>query len=151
MTKMDVKRIGKNFGYFARSLPKMEEHEYCQRARAILEHHFDNHENCGDWCKRRRLSQEEALASERYYRCKTKDKDLYDALSPIVNKYITLQRLKEIAHGMDTNANESINNTISYFAPKKQSILCHKISSNSNWNCHWDCFRRISSILLPRL
>ena len=48
MMKMDVKRIGKNFGYLARSLPKLKEEEYCQKSMAVLEHHFDNHEHCGD-------------------------------------------------------------------------------------------------------
>ena len=41
MTKMDVKRIGKNFGYMAQSLPKMSEDLYCQAAKAVLEHHFN--------------------------------------------------------------------------------------------------------------
>ena len=123
MTKMDVKRLGKNFGYMARNLSRMSEDLYCHAARAVLEHHFDNHEYCGDWCKRKRLSAEAAAASQRYYRCKTKDKALYDALLPILNKYISFERLKEIAHGMDTNANESINNTISYFAPKNR-VYC---------------------------
>jgi hypothetical protein len=31
--------------------------------------------------------------------------------------------LKEVAHGMDTNVNESINNTVSYFAPKNR-VYC---------------------------
>ena len=123
MTKMDVKRIGKNFGYMARSLPKLPEELYCQTANAVLEHHFDNHEHCGSWCPRKRLSAAARAASDRYYRCKEKDKELYVALSAIVSKYTTLSRLKEIAHGMDTNANESINNTISYFAPKNR-VYC---------------------------
>ena len=123
MTKMDVKRIGKNFGYMARSLPKMREDQYCQAAKAVLEHHFDNHQYCADWCRRKLLTPEAAAASQRYYRCKTKDGDLYQALASIVDKYITFNRLKEIAHGMDTNANESINNIISYFAPKNR-VYC---------------------------
>ena len=89
----------------------------------MLEHHFDNHQFCGEWCKRKRLTAEAAAANERYYRCKTKDKALYDALLTIVGKYISFHRLKEIAHGMDTNANESINNTISYFPPKNH-VYC---------------------------
>jgi hypothetical protein len=114
MTKMDVKRLGKNFGYMARSLPKLQPEQYCLTAKAVLEHHFDNHMHCGEWCRRRLMSPEQQAASERYYRSKTKDAELYKTLSSIVDKYITQTRLEEIAHGMDTNANESINNTISY-------------------------------------
>jgi hypothetical protein len=130
MTGMDVKRLGKNYGYRARALPKMKETDYCAAATAVLEHHFDNHQHCGDWCKRRLLSAE-AKNSKRFYRCKKKDAMLYKHLSDIVAKYTTstLETLKEIAHGVDTNANESINNTISYFAPKNRvycaTVLLH--------------------------
>ena len=64
MTKMDVKRLGKNFGYMARHLPGMEEAWYCHAAKAVLEHHFDNHTNCGSWCRRKGLSTEAAAASQ---------------------------------------------------------------------------------------
>jgi hypothetical protein len=46
MTRMDSTRIAKNYGYFIRTLPTLQEDEYVQRARCVLEHHFDNHEFC---------------------------------------------------------------------------------------------------------
>jgi hypothetical protein len=125
MTKVDAKRIGKNFGYFLRSLSSMSEDEYCYAAKAVLEHHFDNHEHCRGWCKRRNMSEEEKQTSIRFYRSKENKDDamLYEKLSQIVSKYITLPRLIEVAHGMDTNCNESLNNTISYFSPKNR-VFC---------------------------
>ena len=50
MTKMDVKRLGKNFSYSVRCLPDTGECNYVSRVEASLLHHFDIHTNCGDWC-----------------------------------------------------------------------------------------------------
>jgi hypothetical protein len=50
ITKMDVRRLGKNYGYMARTLPHLTEDQYCFAAKAVLEHHFDNHVYCGNWC-----------------------------------------------------------------------------------------------------
>jgi hypothetical protein len=123
MTKMDVRRIRKNFGYMVKTLSKRDESEYESAGRAVIEHHFDNHEHCGAWCRRKWMTKQQREASERFYRCKVKDAKLYSILNEIVSKYITTARLKEIAHGMDTNMNESLNNMISYFAPKNR-VYC---------------------------
>jgi hypothetical protein len=56
MTRMDSTRIGKNFGYMIRTLKTMEESEYVNAASAVIEHHFDNHEHCGQWCRRRTMT-----------------------------------------------------------------------------------------------
>jgi hypothetical protein len=43
---------------------------------------------------------------------------LFDELLVILEPFVSLQGLKEVAHGWDTNPNESMNNTIAWFAPK---------------------------------
>ena len=40
-----------------------------------------------------------------------------------IARFITLEALKELAHSMDTCANESFNNTVSWVAPKNK-VLC---------------------------
>jgi hypothetical protein len=121
MTKMDATRIGKNFSYMVRQFTRMDESRYCDAAKAVLEHHFDNHAYCGGWCPRRR----NPTMSNRgyYYRCKTKDAKLYVKLQEILERFITPERLKEVAHGMDTQCNESFNNTFSWLAPKNK-VYC---------------------------
>jgi hypothetical protein len=121
---MDVQRLGKNMGYMIESLNKMDETNYCKAGRAVLEHHFDNHKHCGNWCKQKGMTALQLSQSSRYYWSKMKDKDLYDELNRLIECFISFKRLKEVAHGMDTNdMNESINNMISYFAPKNQ-VYC---------------------------
>jgi hypothetical protein len=47
MTRMDSTRIGKNFGYTARTLKDRPKEEFEEAAKAVLEHHFDCHSYCG--------------------------------------------------------------------------------------------------------
>ena len=121
VTKCDVIRLGKNFAYMMRTLKYRDESEYVDAGKAVVEHHFDCHDFCGDWCKRSKQTAEQRLQSKKYYRCKTKDGKLYSALNNIIARFITLEALKEIGHGGDTQVNESLNNTISWLAPKNKT------------------------------
>jgi hypothetical protein len=78
---------------------------------------------CGQWCPRKRLTPQQLLDNERYYRCKTKDAKLYQILKGIFDLFVSLDRLQEVAHGVDTQVNESFNNTASWFAPKNK-VYC---------------------------
>jgi len=130
MTRMDATRIGKNFGYMARSLKGTPPEGFVDKGKAVLEHHFDNHEYCGTWCARQNESVERRAATKKYYRCKTKDAKLYCLLEGILSNYITFERLSDIAHGMDTNCCEAFNNFMTWFAPKNK-VCC---GSRSLWN-----------------
>jgi hypothetical protein len=124
MNRMDSTRLGKSFGYMIRQLRNLREDQYCDSAKAVLEHHFDCHTYCGQWCPRRHLTQAQLEASDRYYRSKTKDAALYTILSEkIMARFITLERLKEVGHSMDTQVNESFNNTVAWIAPKNK-VYC---------------------------
>jgi hypothetical protein len=81
-------------------------------AKAVLEHHFDNHEHCGPWCRRKMMSMEEQESTGRYYCNKKNDAALYEELNRLTERFISIDKLREVAHGMDTNVNESSNNTI---------------------------------------
>ena len=80
MTKMDVKRLGRNFSYFIRTLNKLDEKDYESKAQAVLLHHFDDHTHCGDWCNRKLQIAEEKQSKDRYYRDKLKDAELFAVL-----------------------------------------------------------------------
>jgi hypothetical protein len=120
MTRMDSIRIGKNFGYMARTLTRRPEEEYVDAAKACLEHHFDNHEYCGDWCKRKHETEEERNKLIKYYRCKDKDAKLYALLASKIDRFVTHERLVEMAHDLDTNMNEAFNAICTWFAPKNK-------------------------------
>ena len=139
LTGMDVRRLSKNFAFMARKLQYLDtDAAIVSAGKAVLEHHFDNHEHCGDWCKRKKDLEEQrqeaaaAAAAEategdkkkkkdrQFYRDKIKDKALYEKLAMLLARFLTLEALKEVAHQMDTCANESFNNTIAWLAPKNK-------------------------------
>jgi hypothetical protein len=120
MTRMDSTRIGKNFGYMARTLQHRDVSEFVDAAKAVLEHHFDNHEYCGDWCRRKTETEEQKSKGIKYYRCKEKDAKLYVLLDNKLARFVTLPKLMEMAHGLDTNMNEAFNQICTWFAPKNK-------------------------------
>jgi hypothetical protein len=125
MTKNDSTRLGKNFGYMIRNLHKFNgDKNLCYRAgQAVLEHHFDNHEFCGPWC----LTPQQLASSDRFYRNKTNDTKLYKVLQEKIGQFVSPERLQEVAHKMDTQVNESFNNTVAWLAPKNK-VCCGTLS-----------------------
>jgi hypothetical protein len=83
MTEMDVMRITTNFVYMVHQLPGLSRSEWSDAAKAVLEHHFNNHSYCGDFCVRlKELSGKKKKDNRegKIYRSKTKDKELYEKL-----------------------------------------------------------------------
>jgi hypothetical protein len=123
MTKMDINRLGTSFGHMVRGLHKRPKTEWIDAAKAVVDHHFDDHQYCGAWCRRKRMTELQRKQSERYYRSKIKDAKLYECIIKIASRFITMERLEELGHGFDTQINESFNNTASWFAPKNK-VYC---------------------------
>jgi len=131
MTRMDATRIGKNFEYMARSLKDTTSDQCVNKGKAELEHHFDNHDHCGDWCPRKHNTIEQRQATKKCYRCMTKDAKRYVLLEEILGNYVSFERLSDIAHGMDTNCCEAFNNFMTWFAPKNK-VFCGLWSLNNH-------------------
>ena len=121
LTKVDVLRIATNYAYMMRTLTSIPKEQWLEAALAVLEHHFDNHEHCGKFCQRKNMSEEQRRLSDKIYRCKTTDKDLYDYLANVLARFITIEALEEVGHGGDTQVNESLNQTITWYAPKNKT------------------------------
>ena len=75
--------------------------------KAVLEHHFNNHEFCGKWCHVKHGATDSGKKNDQYYRDKGNDTDakLYNKLSAIMARFITIEALREVSHSMDTCAN----------------------------------------------
>ena len=109
MIRMDSTQIGKNFGYMAWTLKDQPECEFESAAKAVLDHHFNIHNNCGTWCKHKNETAEQRIRSKKYYCCVNRDAKFYSVLSEKIERFSTIDKLKEMAHGLDTNMNESFN------------------------------------------
>jgi hypothetical protein len=125
--KVDCLKLHRNFGYMVKQLKNAPEDQLEGRAKAVLEHHFEHHEHCdSSWCHRKNMSAGE-LANDRgkkgkYYCCKERDSREYELLKSIVDKYTSIERLCEVAHGHSTQMNESMNNTIAWLAQKNKTL-----------------------------
>ena len=132
LTKVDVIRLVNNFAYMIRTLHQLEDSDAVRvdAAKAVLEHHFDNHKYCStSFCKRKNMTPEERKAdTEKIYRCPKKDAKLYSFLHDnVLARFVTKEALHEVAHSMDTQVNESLNNSIAWLAPKNKTY-CGSIS-----------------------
>jgi len=160
MTKMDVLRISTNFAHMVRMLPNQPGERHVECGKAVLEHHFDNHEFCGDWRSRKQLSQQERNQSTKCYRCKEKDAKSHYELKIRIECFITLEALLEVAHGMDAQCNESFNNVVAWIAPKnkvcsKSNSLKHRIAFALGVNalgmlgCYQNMFNMLGIMMNP--
>jgi len=128
LTRCDILRITTNFAYMVRTLHhKSSDAEFVEAGKAVVEHHFDNHECCGKWCRRKDMTNEEKAECPKVYRSKEKDATLYKHLTATMARFISLSALREVGHGMDTQVNESLNNTFSWCAPKNKTY-CGTVS-----------------------
>ena len=122
MTKCDCVRILTNFGYMTRTLPGVDPSEHVNRGKAVLEHHFDCHNYCGTFCHRKDQTEDERSKTTKYYRSKVKDKALCEVLNEdVLPRFVSEEALLEVAHGTDTLVDESLNNAISWVAPKNKT------------------------------
>jgi len=64
---------------------------------------------------------EQLQVSTKFYRCKVKDQKLYVLLSEILARFVTLDALLQVDHGMDTLVNEALNNIIAWVAPENKT------------------------------
>ena len=120
ITHMDVLRLGTNFAYMVRTLNGKSEDEMATAAKAVVDHHFDCHEHCGNWCKRKGQTLQQKEEKKKCYRCKTKDASLYKESPLRIKRFITIEASLEVAHKYDTLCNESFNNVAAWLAPKNK-------------------------------
>ena len=55
-----------------------------------------------------------------YYRCKVKDKKLYDEIMGVYSRFITPDMLMQLNHMWSTQKNEAMNTSVSSYAPKNK-------------------------------
>ena len=104
----------------ARTLSEKPVDQFERCGKAVLEHHFGNHEHCGNWCRHKDQTQEQQQQSTKHYRCKIRDAKLHSLLQSKIARFVTKDALLEVGHGMDTLMNESLNNSIAWLAPKNK-------------------------------
>eukprot|EP00978_Attheya_sp_CCMP212_P004196 scaffold9105_cov34-Attheya_sp.AAC.1 len=74
--------------------------ELMTASKAVLEHHFNNHEFCGDWCPAKRGIKSGC------YRFKEEHDKLYELLKGVMDVYYaTPERMRELHHAFSMQCN----------------------------------------------
>ena len=118
-TKVDAERLKRNFGYCLHLYHDRPFDEFKKSVECVVEHHFNNHENCGDWCSARKWEGQEKIAKQLKYRDKIKDAKLYLQIRNIHDKFCTEEWLMDLWHDVNSNKCESLNGFLTKFIPKK--------------------------------
>ena len=96
----------------------------------VLEHHFGNHQECGEWCPFLKAGNNDNKLFKLLYRSKNINEDLqiYDQLKLIFQAYTTAELLEQIFHPHNTNKNKSMNRLLTKFVPKN-TYFCSSIAA----------------------
>ena len=119
--KSHAERLKKYWGSFIKQTRWTNLDNMREASKAPLEHLFNNHVFCEEkWCMCLKAQKEGKVYVSRDgpFLCKVANKEEYEQLKKITDQFSTDQRLLESMHGGDTQANESLNMTLSYYAPK---------------------------------
>jgi hypothetical protein len=125
-TKVDAERLKRNFGYCLLMYHDGPFDEFKKAMECVVEHHFNNHENCGDWCSAKKWSGQEKIAKELKYRSKVKDAVLYSQIRAIHEKFCTDEWLRDLWHDVHSNKCESLNSFLIKFLPKR-NLFCRSM------------------------
>ena len=99
-----------------------DEKQILNKAKAPIEHVFDNHLYCSEtWCYKLKAQKEGKVyhpPPNRPFYCKTKDSKMYKQLVTSLSRFQTSEALKESMHFLDTQSNEAMNQAVARFCPK---------------------------------
>ena len=131
-TKMDAERMKRRMSWTLRLHSDGTYLEFRKAVLAVLEHHFNNHEHCGSWCKSIGGDQTEEEGRELglRFRCKERNKDLYVFLKRHHEKFMEDSKLVQLWHRYDTNNVEGFNKFLTKFLPKDKTY-CQTIENKT--------------------
>jgi hypothetical protein len=129
-TMVDAYRLKRNFGYWLLSYCQKEFDIFSDKSKAVVEHHFNNHENCDDWCSMKGADSTTEARGNLKYRCKKENAKLYVQIRDVLSRFMTPGKLRECHHRYSSQKNESMNKLISRYVPKDRTF-CKSMLLNS--------------------
>jgi hypothetical protein len=122
--------LKRNFGYWLLSYHKKEFEIFANKSKAVVEHHFNNHSHCDDWCSMKKASATVAATGNLKYRCKKENSKLYKQIVEVMDRFTNTEKLQECHHGFSSQKNESMNKVVSRYVPKDRTF-CQSMSLTS--------------------
>ena len=141
-------RLKKDWGYMVAQNKLRPLEEFVEASKLVVEHVFNNHCYCGDWCDAKK-----ALAEGKSYIhpqgwlswSVPEEQKIYRQLTEITEKYGSASYLIQSNHPFTTQTNEALNRSQSKLTPKDKVFHTtkafehrHAISGELEYqNCFW--------------
>jgi hypothetical protein len=129
----DAERLKRNLTYALHQYKGEDFETFKQMIWAVLYHHFNVHDTCGDWCRYLQNKENPEELKKLFYRCKLKNAKLYEQLLEIWKTYGSDASLRQVHHAWHTNKCESMNQFIAKFI-RKSEHLCRTIVGRARTN-----------------
>jgi hypothetical protein len=124
----DAERLKRAFAYFLHQFSKRSWRRFLRSARAVLEHHFNSHRYCDDWCPAKKWNKEDRLKNGLKYRSKTTHAKLYEQCKTHHDKFTSEEALRDMYHEFHSNKCESLNGNITKYVPKHK-VYCRTLTN----------------------
>jgi hypothetical protein len=139
MNNVDCLRLKRNYAWWLFSSTKLTFEEFRDSSESPVLHHFNDHLQCGTWCKHTKKSADELNKLDKY-RCKVKNEKLYLQCREIMDRFNSEERLRECHHTMSSQKNEAMNRSIMRYAPKDKTYSrTMALTSRINISIGIDC------------
>ena len=134
LTSGDAERIKGNHSYWLKQGIRdgVSFAQFCESADAVVEHHFNNHTHCGEWCQWLKASPKDRLELEKKYRCKEINKKMYEQVLSNHNKFMKQANLRQLYHPHNTNSCEGFMWSVASLCPKTKH-LCGTKNYEGRW------------------
>jgi hypothetical protein len=83
----------------------------------VVEHHFDIHDGCREWCPTKKWKDEPEKLEKLCYQDKDRDRKTYLQIVAIRAPFFTVEKLEKMRHPYDTNKCEKIMKVITKYHP----------------------------------
>jgi hypothetical protein len=129
-TKVDAERMKRRLSWTLHLHCFGTYEEFKTAVLAVLEHHFNNHTFCGDWCKSGHGTREEIRETGLRFRCKTRNNALYIVMKKHHEKFMEEGKLRQLFHRYETNTVKGFNKFLTIFLPKDRTY-CQMVENKA--------------------
>ena len=123
LTNQIARRLKKDWGYMIAQCKHKPMDEFVVGAKAVLQHIYNNHEFCGEWCDAKKALTEKKPYSHPEGWLSRKDPEqekMYHQVLAVTEKYGSHSYLEQSHHKFNTQTNEALNNGQVVLTPKSK-------------------------------
>jgi hypothetical protein len=95
---VDAYRLKCNFGFWLLSYCQKDFDIFSNKSEAVVEHHFNNHSHCDDWCSMKGVDATTEAKENLKYRCKKENTKLYMQICDVMSCFTSTEKLCECHH-----------------------------------------------------